>query len=335
LKLSHIYIAILLIILFTGCKEEVNYRINFYHYLHVEENEQECTDCHGELTAGMFAPADHDICIDCHDEVDADDISSDTCGMCHIEKDLETIGEWFQENPTRGVFRHSEALSGSCRECHVDTVKEGSTKVVFWKRSDVVAIRNRAHLLGFECQTCHESMNKETPWKTHETNWIKRHGMFANDEMELCNVCHIQENCSECHQQQAPSSHVNLWRWQTHGIEASWSRENCQVCHKDDFCVACHTSSEPRSHVAGWLSNDLHCVNCHISVSECSICHTRGVFDIHNAAAPVITQPFHDPANLVNPTACLAAGCHDPGGAEPAPASHLIFTESDCLSCHQ
>jgi len=334
MRLFHIYIAILLIVLFAGCKEETKYRINFYHFLHVEENEQECTDCHGELTDGMFATADHEICADCHDEVEADDVTRDTCGKCHIERDLETIGEGFQEKPTRGVFRHSEALSDSCQECHVDTVKEGVTKVVFWTRSDVVAIRNRAHSLGRDCQTCHESMNKVTPWKNHETNWTKRHGLIAADEMELCNLCHIQENCRECHQEQAPSSHVNLWRWQTHGIEASWNRENCQVCHQDDFCVECHTFSKPRSHVAGWRSSNLHCNTCHLSSSECSICHTRSVFEIHSATATVRTTPFHD-----NPafTSCMTtAGCHDNSAPAVRRLSliHFVFDESECLTCH-
>jgi hypothetical protein len=282
----------------------------------------------------MFAAADHEICVDCHDEVEADDVTRDTCGMCHIEKDLDTIGEGVQEKPTRGVFRHSEELSDSCQECHVDTVKEGVTKVAFWKRSDVVEIRNRAHLLGRDCQTCHESMNKDTPWKNHDTNWTKRHGMFATEEMELCNLCHMEENCRECHQQQAPSSHINLWKRQAHGIEASWNRENCQVCHQDDFCVACHTFSKPSSHVAGWLSARLHCTNCHLSSSDCSICHARGVRDIHNVSAPAITQPFH--SLLVNPNNCLNVACHVAGGAKPPLFSnHLIFTESECLNCHQ
>lgn len=341
MRLVRIYIAIFLIILFSGCREELKYRINFYHYLHVEENEQECADCHGELTDGLFSPADHEICVGCHDEVEADDIGRDTCGKCHVEKDLEAIGEGFREKPTRGVFRHSDALGESCQECHVDTVKEGATKVAFWRRSDVIAIRERAHQLGYDCQTCHESMGKDTPWENHKINWIKRHGMVAVEEMSLCNLCHMEENCHECHQQQAPSSHVNLWRLQTHGIEASWNRENCQVCHQDDFCTACHTSTKPRSHIAGWLSTNRHCFNCHVSDSECSICHTRGVRDIHDAYAPLITQPIH--SAFANPNACLTTvGCHDPvtGTSAPLdirlnPSTHYIFSESDCLNCHQ
>ncbi len=375
MKLSKIYILLLFIILIAGCREEIKHRINFYHYLHVEEHEIECTLCHGEMTEGLFAPADMEICVECHeDEVDADEISRDTCGKCHLEKDLENIESHDYEIPTRGVFRHSEALNDSCRECHVDTVKEGSTKVAFWTRDDVIEIRNRAHSLGFDCQTCHENINKQTPWDNHKTDWIKRHRQFAEEENPVCTQCHSQENCRECHQQQAPSSHTNLWRLQTHGIEASWGRENCQVCHQNDFCSACHSSTRPRSHnsgwrsihglfsdlescqvchtteacsychsitkptshISGWLTN-LHCFNCHISESNCNVCHASSAGEIHDASAPLITQPFH--AALATPNECLTTpGCHSPGSGgifELNPALHFIFDESECRSCHQ
>lgn len=338
MKRLTLYILILMLVLFAGCKEEIKHRINFYHYLHVEEYEFECTTCHGEMTDGMFAQADMDICVECHeDEVEADEISPETCGKCHLDKDLEEIEVADYERPTRGVFRHSEALSGSCRKCHIDTVKEGSTKVAYWTRDDVIAIRGRAHSLGLDCQTCHESINRDTPWDNHKTNWTKQHGMFATEEesLSLCIQCHNRENCRECHQQQAPSSHVNLWRWQTHGIEASWNRENCQTCHQDDFCIGCHTSTKPKSHTAVWGStNNSHCSNCHLSVTECNICHSGSTNEIHNAYAP------GPPGGHINSTACLNSLCHVIGGSvlpenRLPKASHDIFDESECLTCHQ
>jgi hypothetical protein len=373
MKLSRFYIYLLLlpVVFFAGCKEETKYRINFYHYLHVEENGSECVDCHGELTEGMFVAADMDVCAECHeDEVEADDINAETCGKCHLEKDLDDIGAPDYERPTRGVFRHSEDLRDSCRICHFDTVKEGSTKVAFWTRADVVEIRTRAHALGRDCKTCHENLNKVTPLKNHDTNWTKRHGMFAAEEEALCTMCHNQENCRECHQREAPSSHVNLWRWQTHGVEASWNRESCQVCHQNDFCVSCHSETKPRSHVSNWQNNhgvlgdvdscqtchpsdfcsychsvtkpnshvggwlsgaNLHCSNCHIGISNCSVCHARSVISIHSSAPP-IKQPFH--SLLADPTDCLNVACHSAGGAKPPLATHFIFDDSECVNCH-
>jgi hypothetical protein len=380
MKLLKIYIVLLLLVFAAGCKEEIRHRINFYHFLHVEEYEIECTMCHGEMSEGMFASADMDICVECHeDEVDADEINSETCGKCHLEKDLESIEPHDYERPTRGVFRHSEALSGSCRLCHVDTVKEGSTKVAFWTRDDVIAIRNRAHTLDFDCKTCHENINKDTPWDNHKTDWINRHKIFAAEEKPLCTQCHIQENCRECHQQQAPSSHINSWTGKLHGIEATWGRESCQVCHQDDFCFechlnnpptdhnipgpnnpwrsvhgvsgdlircdACHTSescsechavTKPNSHVAGWLPSRIHCSNCHFEASNCSTCHARSANEIHDAIAPVIPAPgVHSVSNE-----CLNGSCHVIGGlTQPVnqlpKATHDIFDESECLTCHQ
>ncbi len=338
MKLFKLFIFILLLVLFAGCKEEAVYRINFYHFLHVEEHEIDCTMCHGELEDGMFASADMEACSECHeDEVDADEINSETCGKCHLQKDLEEIEGPDYERPTKGVFRHTEGLSGLCRKCHADTVKEGSTKVAFWPREDVIKIRNRAHALGLDCQTCHEKINKDTPWDTHKTNWIKRHGMFAAEEKPLCTQCHKQAVCRECHQQQPPSSHINLWRAQTHGIEASWNRENCQLCHQNDFCVSCHTNTKPLSHTATWNSpSNRHCFNCHFSLAECTICHSSGsASEIHDAYAPMIPALPHSPNNT-----CLDT-CHEVGGANGTPdvwlpkASHDIFDNSVCLTCHQ
>ncbi len=339
MKLFKLFIFILLLVLFAGCKEEIVYRINFYHYLHVEEYEIECTMCHGELEDGMFASADMEACSECHeDEVDADEVNSETCGKCHLQKDLEEIEGPDYERPTKGVFRHTEGLSGLCRKCHADTVKEGSTKVAFWTREDVIKIRNRAHALGLDCQTCHEKINKDTPWDNHKTNWIKRHGMFAAEEKPLCTQCHKQAVCRECHQQQPPSSHINLWRLQTHGIEASWGRENCQLCHQNDFCVSCHADTKPSSHIAGWLPSRIHCSNCHYSATECSVCHARSTNEIHAADAPF--APGHLGV-FATPTNCLASTCHVLGGGLTQPqnqfpkATHDIFDEAVCLTCHQ
>ena len=408
MKLSKYYIVILLVVLSIGCREEDKYRLNFNHFLHVDDFEIECTFCHGEMAEGLFSAADMEVCVECHEEeVDADEVTRETCGKCHVEKDLDTIGEADHERPTRGVFRHSEALNGSCRICHENTLKEGVTKLIVWERSDVVEIRKKGHLMDLDCKACHENINAETPWETHDTNWITRHGMYAAEEEPLCTQCHEEENCRECHQRQKPSSHVNVWTWRTHGIEASWNRQNCQLCHQDDFCTACHTSTQPRSHnsqwryvhglsndldacqlchqpdvcttchsvtkprshssqwqyvhglsndlnvcqvchqpdfctychsvtqprshVAGWLST-LHCTNCHFSTSNCSVCHQRSTGEIHDAFALPIKQPFH--SLLVNPTECLNAACHAPGGAEPLPANHFIFDESECTICH-
>ena len=370
MKLSKYYIVILLVVLSIGCREEDKYRLNFNHFLHVDDFEIECTFCHGEMAEGLFSAADMEVCVECHEEeVDADEVTRETCGKCHVEKDLDTIGEADHERPTRGVFRHSEALNGSCRICHENTLKEGVTKLIVWERSDVVEIRKKGHLMDLDCKACHENINAETPWENHDTNWITRHGMYAAEEEPLCTQCHEEENCRECHQRQKPSSHVNVWTWRTHGIEASWNRQNCQLCHQDDFCTACHTSTQPRSHnsqwryvhglsndldacqvchqpdfctychsvtqprshVAGWLST-LHCTNCHFSTSNCSVCHQRSTGEIHDAFALPIKQPFH--SLLVNPTECLNAACHAPGGAEPLPANHFIFDESECTICH-
>ena len=164
--------------------------------------------------------------------------------------------------------------------------------------------------------------------------------MFAAEEKPLCTQCHKQAVCRECHQQQPPSSHINLWRLQTHGIEASWNRENCQLCHQNDFCVSCHADTEPSSHTAGWgPTSNRHCSNCHLSVSECNICHSGSTNEIHDASAPII--PASAPGGTHSPSNACLNDCHVIGGAnvtliknELPTAKHDIFDESVCLTCH-
>ena len=191
-KFSKKFAFILLaLVLFTGCQEEVKYRINFYHYPHVDEYEIDCMFCHRETTEGMFAQADMDVCVECHEEeVDADEVSRDTCGKCHLEKDLGNIEIDDYERLTRGVFRHSDELRASCRECHVDTVKEGSKMAGFLMRADVIEIRKRAHLLRFDCKICHENINISTRWEKQQKNGSKHHGAFTVNDKPLCILCH-------------------------------------------------------------------------------------------------------------------------------------------------
>jgi hypothetical protein len=184
---------ILLLVFFTGCQKEVKYRVNFYHYLHVEEHEIDCMFCHGVMTEGMFAQADMDVCIECHEEeVDADEIRRDTCGKCHLDKDLDNIVLHDYERPTRGVFRHSEELSNSCQVCHINTVKEGSKKLVFWTRANVIEIRKKAHSLSSDCKICHENINKTTPWIGQQQTGSKHNGSYTTDDRPLCVLCHVE-----------------------------------------------------------------------------------------------------------------------------------------------
>ena len=281
-KYSLILFCIVSLVGISACKEKDRFVLNFSHSLHVDENGMSCSDCHGELENGHFKEPDHDTCSDCHsDLIDSNDITVETCGVCHVEKDLTAIGEEEEddEEETTGVFQHSSSLEGKCTLCHSKNIGKEATQIKEMTRSDVVEAREKAHSSGIDCQACHgKEIGVDIAPSNHSQNWVKRHGVYSAEEDASCTVCHPQESCKECHQSQKPTSHNNLWRIKTHGMEASWDRDTCMTCHKNDYCIGCHKDTQPQSHRANW--RDRHCLGCHASDSAgtgCSLCHEGNI----------------------------------------------------------
>lgn len=316
-----------------ACDDEEKYTLRFNHVLHVEDMGLACEDCHGDVTAGDIQTPDHDTCIDCHEDIIDADIAEDTCGTCHVEKDLDMIGmEESPEAPTTGAFRHSEALEGQCATCHGGVLDADAEFVAVTTRDDILAMRRKAHASNQPCQSCHENLDENWVPDSHAGNWEKLHGPHARVEEELCQTCHLEQTCDECHQQTPPQSHNNLFRVRTHGIEARWNRESCQTCHMDDFCASCHMEVEPVSHGAGWQQR--HCLNCHASQdagSGCETCHPNSI-ETHDLTMPA----FH--SNLLE-VSCFLSGCHGPadGGAgiRLMPSRHPFLDPGECLNCHR
>lgn len=283
-----------LVLVFAGCEKDEKYELRFSHYLHVTDNGMDCSDCHGEPGTPDFNKISHATCLDCHDEPEAEEISADTCGICHQEKQLGTFAapaegvEKAPEDyaaeaaPSRHIFVHTEALAGKCTDCHDYLLDENLQAVPRLKRSDVVAIRNKAHLSGQDCATCHTDMASDQKPASHDVAWMKRHGVFATQDDAVCSVCHTEDTCTDCHSVMQPASHNNMWRMHTHGTVASWNRESCQVCHVEDSCTSCHATTRPRSHNARWAApgkKPTHCIACHTEASEgqgCIVCHEDG-----------------------------------------------------------
>jgi len=312
MKQIGIIIVPLLLALAFGCEEKENYTLRFSHNLHVTEMEMGCPDCHGDLAKGEPAMPDHDTCTECHEDlIDADEISKDTCGTCHVEKDLDQIGSGPQpKKVTTGVFRHSAALEGKCATCHGDLLAEGTERIPVMTRSTVLDIREKAHGMNLPCKDCHEYLKPDWMPDNHLKGWTKRHGVLAQERDAVCSACHHETACRECHQSQQPASHNNLWRLRTHGIEATWSRERCRVCHQDDFCAACHSEMEPRSHNALWVGGrrPRHCTVCHEPGQNCAVCHEKDAPSVHTEVWPSFHDFVPNVENCFESSACHAQG---------------------------
>ncbi len=280
------------LVLLSGCKEEEKYQLRFSHYLHVTENEMGCDECHGEPGQPSFSAISHETCLDCHDEPEAEEIAAETCGMCHQEKQLAVFALPETEEadaayevdkvPARNIFVHTEALAGQCTDCHEYLLDENLDAVPMLERSDVLAIRQKAHASGQECITCHVDMDPGIPPASHDVAWTKRHGRFSMQDDASCSVCHTQDSCMDCHNVMQPVSHNTMFRTRTHGTLAAWNRDSCQVCHEEDSCTSCHAMTRPRSHNARWGAagfKPTHCIGCHDTSTPgdgCATCHENG-----------------------------------------------------------
>ena len=307
------------LLLAAGCDEE-EYQLKFSHHLHVTGNEMGCDECHGEPGA-EFNVISHETCTDCHDEPEAEEIGPETCGYCHQEKQVElyqaaaqlteemtadSAEAEEQAAASASLFLHTEALAGKCTDCHNYLLDEELVHVPELTRSEIVAIRNKAHMSGDACTACHIGMDRDTQPVSHDQAWMKRHGMHGVLDEASCSVCHSEDSCTECHSVMQPASHNNLFRLQTHGALARWNRDGCQVCHEEDSCRSCHEESRPRSHNARWEEN--HCYGCHIAAPQgegCVVCHEEGNSVLtHQRFWPPVHDRFGDLAN------CFT--CHDP-----------------------
>ncbi len=278
--------------LLAGCEEEEKYQLRFSHYLHVEDVGAACSDCHGEPGEPNFNVISHATCLDCHDEPEAEEVSADTCGMCHeekqvamfslVESDAEESGYAAEARPGSTVFVHTEAVAGKCTDCHDNLMAEDLQSVPVLERSDVLAIRNKAHMSGQACSTCHVDMDAGIAPASHDVAWTKRHGTYFRQDDAACSVCHTTEDsCTACHSVMQPSSHTDMFRTRTHGVMAGWSRTDCQVCHVEDSCTSCHATTRPRSHNTRWGSGfkPTHCIGCHDTSTPgdgCATCHEDG-----------------------------------------------------------
>lgn len=294
------------LLLATGCDEE-KYKLKFSHYLHVEDMGIECSDCHGETGTEGFNAISHETCIDCHDEVEAEEITAETCGYCHQEKQVPLLENWEAEPEAlpRNLFVHTEALAENCSDCHGGLMDEDLSSVPMLSRNDVISMREEAHASGRDCNDCHVDMDKNRAPLSHDLAWERRHGQFGMMNDASCSVCHTEDSCKDCHSVMQPRSHNNLWRLRAHGAVASWDRASCATCHEEDSCVSCHSQVAPRSHNARWEEN--HCYGCHTTSANdgCVVCHEEGGnVLLHQGFWPPVHDLFGNQANCYD--------CHNP-----------------------
>jgi hypothetical protein len=289
-------------------------------------------------------------CADCHADYEAQDeprpVAAGQCALCHEELDKDKpperqVASLFAGGAFAGarvtamtgdvIFSHSTHVSSglACNACHEGIEQsEAVDDTLFVSMERCVSCHERAGMPdGTQCAVCHRVLDTEHPPANHDQAWHRLHGQTARADLpgaaNDCRLCHTDQTCVTCHQDEKPASHNAFWHNRGHGIEAAMDRDSCFVCHRSDSCIRCHEENQPLSHKGAWSSTlETHCLSCHIPVQSesCFTCH-KGT-PSHALAPPMPTVPPHNAA-----MDCRA--CH----GVTAPLPH-VDNGDNCTFCH-
>lgn len=303
----------------------------FSHKVHVQGESLECIACHAkaekEDQAGM--PASLKKCMLCHEGIDE--------GKSEDRKLATLLGEkpeWprFTEAGEDIRFSHSLHVGGkglACADCHPSMETNESVGPGLQVSMETCMECHAKQGASNDCDACHRTLKTDLPPPNHDLNWKQNHGpaLRAHDDERYenrCWLCHTDQQCSSCHQDEAPRSHTNFWRLRQHGTAAGVDRTACATCHRDDFCDRCHRETEPSTHVGSWGEpGNRHCNGCHIPQTggtNCSVCHDT----IAHPSAP----PRPSDAQHAGASASQCRTCHEVIGIPH------IDNGDDCTSCH-
>lgn len=247
--------------------------LNFSHKPHLAAK-LPCLSCHKNQDQAKNYRQIHfpemTECVDCHTKRD---VSTD-CQTCHKYWRPEVIPDFHDDHwlHQHGRFAR-EQFEQKCTFCH--------SKKSF-------------------CQDCHMA----DPPPSHTAFFRNRgHGAMARADRKMCQACHQQDACLECHD---PENGVR-----------------------------------PASHLPGYARPPyLHCTQCHFPAGQangCSACHSASrISERHqDAAGRLLTDSSRDfVSGLIGADQrnCLSA-CHR-YDTRPPPHPLGLLNNADCLRCH-
>ena len=195
------------------------------------------------------------------------------------------------------IFSHEVHATEPCETCHfgttsADTYAEERTLREDNDELEDVALPSMA--LCFQCHdhdgaphdciTCHVENRRGRKPQFHDGLWPRHHKHMAEREAFKCSLCHVENECRDCHSTRKPLSHTQRFERSTHGRMATHDRQSCATCHEVSFCENCH-SQPPPDHTPIFMGGGGHrqaalirgrsCLVCHSFEDACSECHNR------------------------------------------------------------
>jgi hypothetical protein len=235
------------------------------------------------------------------------------CEKCHRDdaKRVSAVLTAPSERPFGTItFDHDQHLDmpgvkGQCVPCHAGVIETEEQRIPPMKTCFTCHEHEKQWNEGV-CKPCHAAadLGRILPqtFMRHEGNFMRHHGTLAIQQGQLCEACHSQADCNECHDmaqvmgierrrpEQIDREFVHRADFVVrHAMEAASQPSRCLRCHEPATCDACHLErgvsgadvSGRNPHPPGWVSNTLGGENLHgrdarRDIVLCASCHDQG-----------------------------------------------------------
>ena len=296
-----------------------------------------CTKCHaGVATAPAGSPLhlpDDATCATCHKPH-----SDRPCLDCHAAPGAIAALVDARAHLVFDHRRHAPASRGDCMRCHIG-IAEGDDHLRPVMATCFRCHEHEATRDARRCEACHRDLEDTqllpASHLAHDGDWMREHGTRAAASGDLCQSCHREQFCADCHGKTVPAlpatrrfadpfaaSVHRAGFTARHALEARAEPGMCTTCHTPDRCAACHTTrgvagdGRRSPHPPGWVgpADNEHGRQARRDPAACASCH--------------------DGAGQQ-----LCVGCHKVGGVGGTPhppgwSSKLPLTALPCRLCH-
>ncbi|MBK7583986.1 MAG: hypothetical protein IPI67_27790 [Myxococcales bacterium] len=238
------------------------------------------------------------------------------CDRCHKPNDSAVTRV---QRPPRNVpppvaytiaFDHKKHLAmkevkGQCIPCHAGAPEPDAPLFPPMARC-FECHEHKAQWDRAECSPCHvqKDLGRLLPqsYVKHDAAFQRGHGLAARQQRKLCQQCHTEQHCNDCHdvsqglsiEKRRPEAiDKNLVHRgdfiSRHAIEAKSQPARCARCHTPSTCDSCHLErgvsggalNGRNPHPPGWVSGAQgepsgHGRNARRDILACAGCHDQG-----------------------------------------------------------
>jgi predicted CXXCH cytochrome family protein len=276
----------------------------FPHATHLASGALTCLNCHAVSEAsisGQVHQPGFDLCSRCHDQ------GVGPGQKYSFDLTLTASGSPTADHVVYSHKAHVPRTQGQCVRCHkAGPESDHDPAALVPQMTDCLRGCHQSEYDKVSCVRCHPAghlaaLRPKTD-VAHTDNYVHRHAQDAARRPRLCQACHAESFCADCHDT-ATGVKVELRRLDDvqrdyqhradfvtrHAIEARSHPAACVRCHQPSSCDSCHVRNHVSGnalgavshHPTGWIGSDPANSNFHgraarRRIIECSSCHEQG-----------------------------------------------------------